>query len=67
MSKKTVHFDPAKTAVKPMVGCVAIVLPLDHTSDLVSNTRHAVTSEVLVVHGDGSFETLNSIYVPQVR
>ena len=64
--KRTVHFDPARTQFPPGVGARAIVWPLDHDDrENVSNTTHVLTSTVVAVHEDGSFETENSRYVPR--
>lgn len=41
----------------------ARVHPVDHPSELVSNTQQCITSRVLQVHADG-FETENSYYIP---
>ena len=66
MMKRTVHFKPDDVAVSPRVGHSAVVFPLDHDdTENVSNTTHVHTSEVVKVNDDGSFETLNSIYIPQ--
>lgn len=47
------------------VGHSALVVPLNHTSDLVSNYHPATTSPVQSISQDGkTFTTLNSIYVP---
>jgi hypothetical protein len=43
------------------VGLPAIVRPIDHPSDLVSNDMHVLTSPVIVLI-DGGFETENTIY-----
>jgi hypothetical protein len=63
--KATVHFDPTRKGLAPRVGSKAIVFPIDHTSALVSNTKHVLTSRVTAVNPDGSFETMNSLYVPK--
>lgn len=62
--KRTVRFRrPAN--VGPKVGESAIVFPFDHPdSERVSNRDYAITSEVVKVNEDGSFETLNSKYIP---
>ena len=66
MNKRTVHFDPARGSTAPVPGRSAIVWPIDHyASDRVSNAKHVLTSAVVKVNADGSFETENSIYVPQ--
>jgi hypothetical protein len=39
MEKRTVHFDQSQGGVPPRVGHSAIIRPLDHTSELVTNTK----------------------------
>jgi hypothetical protein len=41
-----------------------LVVPLNHTSDLVDNGHPAWTSPVQSIGKDGVFETLNTRYVP---
>jgi hypothetical protein len=66
MDKRTVHFYPDRVFVRPAIGRSAVVLPIDHDdSERVSNTKHVITSSVVKVSADGSFETQHSIYVPQ--
>lgn len=47
-------------------GMSAIVFPINHQSDLVSNTKYAITSYVVARDPDfvnnGKFETENTIY-----
>jgi hypothetical protein len=66
MSKPIVHYDrdaSMKSTIR--VGNSAIVRPLDHTSEWVSNTQLIATSSVVKNNNKtGIFETLNSIYVP---
>lgn len=59
--KNTVHY-----VGKPMVlDGFAYLTPIDHTSDLVSNTKLVRTSKVVSYdEATGRLETLNSIYVP---
>ena len=45
------------------MGRPALVLPMDHPSPFVSNTKHIVTSPVVAMLQDGSFETLNTRYL----
>ena len=47
---------------KISVGTPAIVFPIDHPSELVSNTNPALTSTVIRVGENGEFETKNTIY-----
>lgn len=42
----------------------ALVTPIDHPSDLVSNTGPVLTSPVIRIGTWGEFETLNTIYRP---
>jgi hypothetical protein len=52
----------------PVVGRAAVIWPVDHPSDLVSNTTWAVTSEVLAVmncpDSGVEFWTHHTHYVP---
>lgn len=43
----------------------ARVLPLDHPSELVSNTNYVRTSLVERIGENGEFETRNTIYKPE--
>jgi hypothetical protein len=46
------------------VGEGAIVIPVNHTSEWVSNFKECFTSTVVRIENDGTtFETLNSVYV----
>ena len=45
----------------------AILSPINHPSDLVSNEGPATTSAVVRIHDNGCFETQNTIYVPAFR
>lgn len=68
MDKKIVRYVPADAEIYPSicVGSSAFVCPLDHTSEMVSNTTVARTSRVLSYDAaTGTFETENSIYVLQ--
>jgi len=50
------------------VGSGAIVVPIDHPSDLVSNTKPVMTSKVISYDKKtGVFETLNSVYTPRSK
>lgn len=47
------------------IGCRATVIPTNHPSDLVSNTKIVLTTEVISYNKEtGEFETLNTIYKP---
>ena len=52
---------------KPMfeleVGQPAYVHPIDHPSELVSNTKLVKTSLVTEIHKDGTFRTENTLYI----
>lgn len=66
--KPTVHYD--KTQFSSIIlGSAAFVKPIDHTNHLeghhVSNTTHVMTSRVVKIFPDGSFETLNTFYKPR--
>lgn len=62
MAKPIVHFT---SAVIPAVGGRAIVVTTDHwATDRVTPGHEAVTSKVVDVFSDGSFETENTHYVP---
>lgn len=68
--KRTVHFDPTKGCPGGVAnleeGRNAIIhYPLDHYSALVSGRVPVLTSMVVRINDDGSFETLNTIYVPK--
>lgn len=65
MSKKVVQYKPFPLGGFPIVvGRYTVVCPVDHTSELVSNERPAMTSTVLSYDKTtGRFETLNSIYI----
>ena len=65
MDKPTVRF--SKQFGNIVVGDSATVLPIDHPSPRVSNTKPCYTSMVVKVEGDmdcvDRFETLNTKYV----
>lgn len=63
--KPRVFFNKHSVLVDPLVRNRAVVLPYDHPSALVSNTKYVITSPVVKVNDDGSFETENSIYEPR--
>ena len=64
MEKKVVMYKPQDDIIR--VGYNAYVYPIDHTSDLVSNTKLVSTSKVVSYNSKtGEFETQNSIYKPQ--
>jgi hypothetical protein len=47
------------------MGQGAIVHPVNHPSDLVSNTKAVLTSEVIQFNPiNGGFETMNTVYQP---
>jgi hypothetical protein len=47
------------------LGKLAVVHPLNHPDrDNVSNTKNVLTSKVIALHADGSFETENTLYKP---
>lgn len=65
-TKKVVHYaDVSHDAMQ--VGYRTWVWPVDHPdTERVSNQTVALTSEIVAVHGNGVFETLNTIYKPQI-
>lgn len=64
--KPIVHYRTYETYIR--VGLSAYVYPVDHyATDRVSNESIAITSVVLSYDKDtGIFETLNTIYKPEV-
>ena len=61
-TKPVVHYIPNKYQ-QIKVGISAYVWPVDHPSDLVSNTKAIITSKVVSYDKDtGDFETLNTRY-----
>ena len=47
-------------------GNCAIIMPIDHPSDDVSNSgMPAITSRIIQSYDDGVFETENTIYKPE--
>lgn len=67
MNKPIVQYDKTKVSVI-VLGRAAVIFPIDHPNHKpkhnVSNTQHVLTSRVIKLHHDGSFETLNTIYKP---
>lgn len=64
--KKIVKYDATKGV--QFVDNSAIVHPIDHPdTQYVSNTVAARTSQVVKRNYDGSFETLNTLYIPAMR
>lgn len=68
-SKKViVHYNNAVFS-RIALGQGALVLPIDHRNHIkgqrVCNTIHILTSRVLKIFPDGSFETLNTFYKPR--
>jgi hypothetical protein len=67
-TKPVVHFKPPPFR-DIEIGYGAIVFPVDHTNhaegQCVSNTVYALTSRVVKVFEDGSFETMNTLYKPE--
>lgn len=61
--KNKATYDPTKT-VRLETGTYAIVWPTSHYSPLVSCTKHILTSIVIAIEPDGTFETENTIYTP---
>lgn len=63
MLKRLVQYD-ASEFNQIMLGFGAIVKPVNHDSEIVSNTKHVITSTVIKYDGEGCFETANTLYVP---
>ncbi len=62
-AKPVVHYRALSGSVR--VGQPALVYPVDHPGDLVSNSQFARTSTVLHYRrASGEFETLNTVYRP---
>lgn len=57
---------PLTSVPVPGLGISALVFPINHQSDLVSNEKYALTSRVVARDKDfannGKFETENTIY-----
>ena len=65
MSKPIVHFIRDAHFISPVIGQRTSVVTLDHPDTFnVTPGMPAVTSKVVDVFGDGSFETENTRYVP---
>lgn len=61
MKRKVIY---VKACSPIVVGQQAVVIPLNHTSDLVTNGHECWTTPVVSIADDGTtFETKNSIYV----
>lgn len=65
MNRKQVVFYKSDILPDVKVGQSAFVIPLNHTSEWVSNNKIAQTSDVIFIREGGVFETLNSIYKPE--
>lgn len=57
--KPHVKFKECLTQVR--IGWPVVCIPIDHPSELVSNTKSVITSPVVKINHDG-FETLNTVY-----
>ena len=63
--KKLVHY---RELVFCILGRSAMLVPCDHPSNLVSNTKMIITSQVLSEpDAQGRFETLNTVYTPRPK
>lgn len=60
--KKLVKY--AGPPLEVTVGQRVLLVPLDHTSELVQNGVSALTTQVEAVYGSGVFETKNTRYTP---
>lgn len=65
MNRKQVVFYKSDVLPIVKVGQRAVVYPLNHPSERVSNRSAALTTAVLAIREGGVFETLNSIYKPE--
>lgn len=66
--KPLVKYDADVEETVIICGRSAYVKPIDHPdSARVSNKKMVFTSTVLTVYGDGSFETVNTMYVPSYK
>lgn len=65
MNRKQVVFYKSDILPDVKVGQRAIVYPLNHPSEWVSNGSAALTTPVVAIREGGIFETLNSIYKPE--
>ena len=64
INKPVVHYIPNKYQMI-CTGTSAYVWPIDHPSDLVSNTKPITTSKVIKYdRASGEFETMNTLYKP---
>jgi len=65
--KPVVHFDMDTVVGVVSVGIGALVVPLDHPSEVVSNRGHVFTSNVVnITQNDGAtleFETEHTYYI----
>lgn len=62
MKRKVVYIELRSPLI---IGAQVIVVPVNHTSDLVTNGHEARTSPVITIGPEkGVFETLNTKYVP---
>lgn len=64
MSNKPVVLYDASIEYHVKIGSRALVHPLNHPSELVSNTTYILTSNVVRIGENGEFETENTIYRP---
>lgn len=66
-TKPTVQYKPTEDQFI-RVGFSACVFPINHRSDLVSNTTKVITSTVVSYDkGSGKFETQNTVYIPATK
>lgn len=62
--KPIVQYDP-RYLVQINLGFGALVKPIDHPSEDVSNESMIMTSPIIKYDGAGCFETANTLYVPR--
>ena len=64
-AKKLVHY---RELVFCVLGRSAMLMPCDHHSALVSNTKLIFTSQVVAgPDEEGRFETMNTVYAPKPK
>jgi hypothetical protein len=61
--KKIVKYDPSQT-IFLKEGYCALIVPVDHPGEGVTNTKLIQTTMVEKVEANGAFETLNTRYCP---
>lgn len=66
--KAKVHYTEVQFTHEKVTGGLAFVIPVDHTNPYVTNGQIATTSTIVKWDEEtGTFETLNTIYVPVAK